>query len=136
MDTVMTSPPISPRAENRDAQRSASPGANDGAASPERHAKRREAVAKAAGRIRKATGRDGNGLKDAARRVSNAVNERMEKRDSKERPAGRPVSRPVEAGGGERNEASQKAAAMAKEKVDRVKSAAQDARQSAAAARG
>jgi hypothetical protein len=136
MYKVMTSPPISPQTENRDARRSTPSGTTRGAANPERRAKRREAVAKAAGRIRKATGRDGNGLKDAARRVSDAVRERMGNRGSEERPGGRPVSRPVEAGGRERSEAPQKAAAMAKEKVDRVKSAAQDARQSAAAARG
>lgn len=87
----------------------------------DRASRRREAVNKAKERIRTATGKDGNGLKDAARRVSEAVKSRMENR---KKPAPSLAGNVREAA--ERapsREGAGRAAEMAREKVNQVKSA-------------
>lgn len=107
----MTSPAISTMANER---------SGAGGSSSERRGRIQQAVSKVRERIRTATGRDGNGLKDAAKRVSETVRERM---SGKGRSSG---DRPEASGGGERRaapEPAKKAAEMVKDKVSRVKSA-------------
>lgn len=73
----MTSMPYTPQGEGED-----------------RHAKRRQAVEKARGRMRHANGKDGNGLRDAARRISESARARADERSA---PQARPENRgPVE----------------------------------------
>jgi hypothetical protein len=87
----------------------------------DRASRRREAVNKAKERIRTATGKDGNGLKDAARRVSENVKSRMEGR---KRPTPSVAGNVKEAAEqAPRREGAGRAAEMAREKMNQVKSA-------------
>lgn len=105
--------------------------ASAGEPSAERRTKIKQAISKARERIRTATGRDGNGLKDAAKRVSESVRARMSAKAEEARPSSRPKMAESSAQKAEPT-AAKKAAEMAKEKVSRVKAAVASARPSGA----
>lgn len=86
--------------------------------------------------MRTANGRDGNGLKDAAKRVSDAVRERMGNRGDTAASDARPTPRPRPTEGEGRKpdpQAAEKAVQMAREKAAQIKSAAQSLQQSSPA---
>jgi hypothetical protein len=79
-------------------------------------------VNKARERIRTATGRDGNGLKDAARKVSEAVRARINRpKQATEKPGPKDGNVGPSANRPPGRERADQAAEMAREKVNKVK---------------
>ena len=91
--------------------------------------RRREAVEKAKTRIRTATGRDGNGLKDAARRVSETVKAGMSKAKEGATQERRPAGGDARPAPG--REMASRASDLVRGKVEQVKQATGSYAQSA-----